>query len=519
MSQTQAKLIWSVTQFGMQTVGVESIAQTLLQYELNAVQCTYSHDARENLIALRNAVNQFGASGQYSPVEGRVPFLLSLVGRKAILSVPGNTMNIANQEKLEIHLCVDSAFCTHNAIANSVGSSLEIKVTSADQLQFLQEGAVLSFSYGAAVAQVTRVLAHTETTLVVECVVESGGLLQSGMEVHSKSMSRALFPLLPVDEESLAVGFDGLADFVVVNGVRTLEEFFQIRKAFVGDAKRTSLRHPSVGITENILDAEAALAPRFLVKIDSQASLDLLPKILDFADGIFLSRSELGLDLHPHDLPILQKELTHQCNSLAKVVVVESELMHSMRVNSNPTRAEVSDMANAAADGVDGLVLSSDVTFGPNSELVAQVSRETLLNSEAWQVKKWLPVEMSSIPTEDDAVTYGAIRIAEQANVKAIVCFTEGGYTAMKLSSMRTPIPIIALTCNKKIMRQMNLLRSVRPVVLDVRLQMEKILSEAKAILIQKFEFKLGDQFIFVSLTASSIAARNSNLFTLQVID
>lgn len=519
MSQTQAKLIWSVTQFGMQKWGVGGVVDTLLKHELNAIKCTYSSRAQGNIVALRNAVIQRGVSGKFAPIEGKLPLLLSLVGRKAILSVPNATMSIVEQEKVEVQLCVDSNFCTDDVVADAQGSTLEIKVTSAGQLQSVQEGAVLSFSYGAADVRVTRVLTRSETTLVVECVVEHGGLLRSGMEVHSDSMSRALFPLLPVDAESLATGFYGLADFVVVNGIHTLEEFFQIKKAFVGDAKRTSLRHPSVAITENILEAEASLAPRFLLKIDSQAALNLLPKVLDFADGIFLSRSELGLDLHPHDLPILQKELTLQCNRLAKIVVVESELMHSMRVNSNPTRAEVSDMANAAADGVDALVLAAEVTHGPHSDLVAQVSRETLLNSEAWQEKKWLPIEMSSIPTEDDAVTYGAIRIAEQAGVKAIVCFTEGGYTAMKLSSMRTPIPIIAVTCNKKIMRQMNLLRSVRAVVLDVRSQMEKILSETKGLLVQDFDFKLGDQFVFVSLTASSIAARNSNLFTLQVID
>jgi pyruvate kinase len=141
------------------------------------------------------------------------------------------------------------------------------------------------------------------------------------------------------------------------------------------------------------------------------------------------------------------------------------------------------------------------------------------VNSEAWFEKKWHPFEMDQIPTDDDAVTYGAIRIAQQANVRAIVCFTEGGYTAMKLSSMRTPTDIIAITCNKKIMRQMNLLRSVTAVVLESRSQVERILSETKEILVKNYDFKKGEKFVFVSLTASSVSEKNSNMFTVQEID
>ncbi len=84
---------------------------------------------------------------------------------------------------------------------------------------------------------------------------------------------------------------------------------------------------------------------------------------------------------------------------------------------------------------------------------------------------------------------------------------------------MRTPTQIIALTCNNKIMRQMNLLRSVTCALLDTKLQMEKILQETKSILMANFNYKKGEKFVFVSLTASSVAARNSNLFTLQEID
>ena len=295
--------------------------------------------------------------------------------------------------------------------------------------------------------------------------------------------------------------------------------FFSIKNSILNGEGQTSKRHPSVSISKEILEQEAQLPPRFIYKIDSKTALSLLPSILPYVDGVLLGRSELGQTEHPHNLPILQKNLVHQCNKMSKTIIIASELMHSMCKNSNPTRAEVSDLANAAADGADALSFSHAVTEGPHANLLAKVSQETLLNSEAWGESKWHPFEMDEIPDDDDAVTYGAIRIAEQANAKAIVCFTEGGYTAMKLSSMRTPTQIIAITCNKKVMRQLSLLRSVQCALLNSKLHMEKILQDTKSILVKNFNYQVGDKFIFVSLTASSVSARKSNLFTLQEIE
>ena len=519
--QTKAKLIWAVTSSGLDKLGIDAITKTILNHHLNAVRMTYSQEAKKKFSLLREKLNSEFNSKENQPAEGYIPFLFNFVGRRAIVSIPNNELEVNDGDTLQILMSVDSKFCASSVIAEASSKTIEIRVSHEDQIKTLKIGSKISFSYRAAEAKVTDITPNTGNgSYLLTCQVELGGLLLSGMDVCSQDMSTDLFPLLPEDEKTLAdKDFSSFADYVIVGGIKTKEELFFIKKAVLHEDTNLSKRHPSVPITQKTLERESLLPPRFLLKIDSTRSLELLPHLLPFVDGLFLSRSELGQTEHPHNLPILQKELITQCNKMSKIIIVASELMHSMRKNSNPTRAEVSDMANAAADGADALAFSHEVTEGPQANLVAQVSHETLINSEAWIEKKWLSFEMINIPSDDDAVTYGAIRIAEQAKVKAIVCFTEGGYTAIKLSSMRTPTQIIALTCNNKIMRQLNLLRSVTCALLDTKLQMEKILQETKSILISNFNYKKGEKFVFVSLTASSVAARNSNLFTLQEID
>jgi pyruvate kinase len=526
--KTKAKLIWTVTNAGCQNLGVESIADVIVKNNISAVRMSYSQCLLPQIVQLRQMIDKKIAQKHHcfqeglltQNKEGYVPFLLSLIGRRAILFVPGQEIFVESGRELVLFFVVDFKTCASLSTQSDFASSdFKIVVSCEDQLSSLKKDSQINISYGEVELRILEIQNMPDHRLKARCFVTNGGVLVSGVDVHSSHMSCHLFPLLPEDEKSLSRRFSELADFVIVEGIRSEKEFFYLKAKILGENAPFSERHPSIPITKSIQEAEAVLPPRFLLKVDSKQTLDLLPSYLKHVDGLFLSRSELGREAHPHHLPIIQKDLIARCNRMSKTVIVASELMHSMRVHPNPTRAEVSDMANAAADGADALVLSHEVTEGLQRFSVAEVSNETLCNSEAWFEQKWHPFEMDTIPSDDDAVTYGAIRIAEQAKVKSIVCFTEGGYTAMKLSSMRTPIDIIAITCNKKIMRQLNMLRSVTSVVLNSRTQVETILSETKNLLVQVFHFKKGDKFVFVSLTASSVSERNSNLFTVQQID
>lgn len=521
MSEIATKLIWSITPFGVQQQGVDSVIDTLIKNQLSIIRATYSEYLEPIIHSIQKKCHD--SQNHFDP-----SFLFELVGRRCLVVIP-NTSSFKENKDVEqkfivndgdvipVKFDVDFEFCAKNKIEYSASSILEIKVSSGDQLKSLGIGSVLNISYGSVRLKITDVIKCTRKSLHVRCKVIDSGTIYSGMKVHSSDIARDLFPLLKQDKISIQKKFHKQADYMLLSGLKTEQELRFFKKILLGKSlKKSSKRHPSVPITAGVLNPETALPPRFLLKIDSKHTLDLMPKVLHLLDGVVLSRSEIGLDEHPHDLGILQKKIIELCNNNGKAIVVASELMRSMKQNPTPTRAEVIDLANAMEDGADALVLPSEITQGPYPELVAEISHNILAEAEAWKQKKWNLSKIYSIPSDDDIIIHGAVRIAEQSNASAIVCLTEGGYTAFKLSAIRMPKDIIAFTYNKRIFRQLAILHSVHPVILNSQLPTEKLLSHIKQVLTTDFNFKLGEKFVFVSFTRSSVSAKHSNLFTLQ---
>lgn len=521
MSEIATKLIWSITPFGVQQQSVENTIEILKKNQLSIVRATYS-EALEPILAAFHKEYKESQHG-FNPT-----FLFELVGRRCITTIPVDRSiqgtNLVNQkislsdgDVINVKFDVDFEFCAQNKIGYSQSSMIEIKVSSADQLKSLEIGSILNISYGAVRLKIMDILIRTTKTLSLKCKVIDGGSVFSGMKVHSPDISRDLFPLLKQDKSAIQKKFHKSADYLLLSGLKSEQELHYFKKILLGRAfKKSSQRHPSVPITADVFNPDTQLPPRFLLKIDSKYALDLMPKVLHLVDGIVLGRSEIGLDEHPYNLGILQKKIVEICNRNSKAIIISSEMMRSMRQNPTPTRAEVTDIANAMEDGADALILPSEITQGPYAELVAQVSRNVLAEAEAWKAKKWGAFEIAKLPSDDDIIIYGAVRIAEQSDAKAIVCFTEGGYTAYKLAATRTPKTIIAFTYNKRIFRQLAILHSVQPVLLHSHLDTDKLLAHVKDALVRDFNFQIGEKFVFVSFTRSSVSSRHSNLFTLQ---
>jgi pyruvate kinase len=440
------------------------------------------------------------------------------VSRRALLDVGQDPLAFAEGERKVFRIVVDREFCSLNRHGTESAKGPRIAVTSADMIAGLQVGSLISFSYGELEGRIQAILPARDNAVeaTIECL--SSGVLRSGMQVTSPAIPIGLFPLLPEDKLALESRFNGLADYVIINGLQHESELQQIKSYFYDGGPTLSKRHPSVPIGPSVRQPHAPVPPRFMIKIDSEHMLTHFSDLLDQVDGTYLSRSELGAIVHPHSLPITQKEIIAKCNADAKIVMIASELMHSMKSNPNPTRAEVSDLANAVADGADALVLEHEVTEGPYPDDVAKVCQETVSKSEPSLGETWDRVPFA-IRNDDDAVAYGAIRTAEQVGAKALVCLTEGGYTAARLSSMRTPVDVIAVTYNTNIMRQLALMSAVYPVRISSATAFDRVLAETKACLFEHCGLVRGDKFVFISLTSSSISERQSNFFTIQVLE
>ena len=257
--------------------------------------------------------------------------------------------------------------------------------------------------------------------------------------------------------------------------------------------------------------------PWIVLKIDSDQVYTKLSQMFPLVDGVMISRMEMALSIQPSMVPLLTKEIIQQANDAAKVVFIASEMLGSMRWNATPTRAEVSDIANAVADGTDAVVVSEEIANGPHLKRAIDLVEKILEDVEDksgvqinWQKRE------PAIESEMDAVGYAAYKTAERTGAKAIVCITVSGNTALKLASFRAPVPIIAVTFSDDTNGKLRLVRGVSTIVLDTAPKIDEVLPVVNDRLLRDSWLKAGDTIIFVSITISSVERENSNLFTVQ---
>jgi pyruvate kinase len=260
--------------------------------------------------------------------------------------------------------------------------------------------------------------------------------------------------------------------------------------------------------------------PWLIGKVDSAGVYERLPEVLAHVDGVLISRRELALTVNPATVPMLTKEIIQVCNDQAKVVLTASEMLASMRRNITPTRAEVSDVANAVLDGTDAVVLSEEVANGQHGIKAVEVMHRIIgdIEERTNVTQNWVK-HAPRVENEMDAVAYHALRTAERIKAKAIVTITKAGNTALKLASFRAPVPIIAVTFSEAVSRRLSLVRGVDALQLDVNPNLDEVLPLVNDQLIRGSWLKAGDPIIFVAITLSPLGRESSNLFTIQILN
>lgn len=260
--------------------------------------------------------------------------------------------------------------------------------------------------------------------------------------------------------------------------------------------------------------------PWLLLRLDHGEIYEKLPKLLEHVAGVIISRIELAQSLEPATIPMVTKNIIRTCHQQAKIVIVASEMLASMRHNPTPTRAEVSDIANAVMDGADAFLLSEELSHGNYLLRAINVCKSTVAEVEHHQglIPNWQRKELV-IENEFDAVTYHAVKTAERVDAKAIVCITKEGNTALRLASYGLSVPIIAVTFSEQVKQKLLLVRGVSSVVLDVSPSLDNVLPMVNDRLKKSSWLSSGDKIVFVTVTISSVGQDASNLFTVQRLE
>ncbi|ELR96239.1 pyruvate kinase [Gloeocapsa sp. PCC 73106] len=282
-------------------------------------------------------------------------------------------------------------------------------------------------------------------TKQLQCRVVVGGVLSSKKGVNFPGVYLSIKALTEKDKEDLLFGLDQGVDWVALSFVRNPQDVLEIKD----------------------LIANAGKSVPVIAKIEKHEAIEQMDAILSLCDGVMVARGDLGVELPAEDVPILQKRLIATANQLGIPVITATQMLDSMVNNPRPTRAEVSDVANAILDGTDAVMLSNETAVGKYPvEAVQTMARiAERIEQESFTLKNY-PSTKSSIP---NAIASAVGQIAQQLDVAAIMTLTKTGSTARNVSKFRPQKPILAVTPHVSVARQLQLVWGVKPLlVLDL---------------------------------------------------
>jgi len=217
----------------------------------------------------------------------------------------------------------------------------------------------------------------------------------------------------------------------------------------------------SVDDVENLRKKLKGSRIKIISKIENHEGIDNIEEIIKCSDGIMVARGDLGVEVAQEEVPILQKKIIKSCNQKGKLVIVATQMLESMVENSNPTRAETSDIANAVLDGADCLMLSEETAIGKYPVEAIRIMSKISLNAEP-------EVDIDIIEEEaentSELISHSVHTLAKTLKINKIICPTYSGYTAAKIARFRMNIPIIAITSSDMIKRQLMLYYAIEPI-------------------------------------------------------
>jgi pyruvate kinase len=236
--------------------------------------------------------------------------------------------------------------------------------------------------------------------------------------------------------------------------------------------------------------------PHMIAKIERSEAIGALEQILKASDGIMVARGDLAVEMGNAAVPALQKRMIKMARELDRVVITATQMMESMILNPVPTRAEVSDVANAVLDGTDAVMLSAETAAGKypveTVEMVASICIEAEAAEEIALDAGFVNKRFSRI---DQSIAMGALFTAFHLGCKAILALTESGSTALWMSRHKIHVPIYGLTSRTRSQRRMALYRNVTPLLMPTCADRDDALAQAEALLVQQGVLKVGDTY------------------------
>ena len=307
----------------------------------------------------------------------------------------------------------------------------------------------------------------------VMCEVVSGGRVGDRKGINLPGVAVSAPSLTGKDLEDLHWGLDAGVDLVALSFVRTAEDLLRLRSH---------------------LQTRGASVP-VIAKIEKPEALRNLDGILRAGDGVMVARGDLGVEMALEEVPQIQKTVIRQAREQSKFVITATQMLESMIENPAPTRAEVSDVANAIYDGTDAVMLSAETSVGKYPvEAVAMMARiaSTTLYAAGFEFS-------AQRRTYAEIIAEASQQAARAAEARAIGVFTETGLTARLISRYRSPIPVVAFTPSEHVARQLTVISGVSPVVAPFMASTDEMIALMDRLAIESGRLRAGDPVVFVA--------------------
>lgn len=322
-----------------------------------------------------------------------------------------------------------------------------------------------------------ELIVEEKEELYLKCRVVKGGIINSNSDIHVVGIKLDIPFLSEKDKEDILYAHKKNADFLAVSYVSSSEDILEVNDMLI------ELGNDHMGI---------------IAKIERESSVEEIDEIIKVSDGIMIARTDLGVEIPMERIPGIQKSVISKCHMAGKISIVAAELISTMEENMRPTRAEVSDIANAVLDGVDAVMLSGETTIGKYPIETLDMVEKIIVSAE--EGIDYLGLLDKAARTEKQDITgeisYSVAMLSCRLKCKLIVAPTISGYTARKISRFRPSCPILAITNDPNTAKSLSLNFGIVPVIVNEFKDLDSMLNKSKKIAIQQFQLEEKDKIV-----------------------
>lgn len=353
-----------------------------------------------------------------------------------------------------------------------LGDETKFSVNYEDFVNDVKIGNTISINDGA-----VELVTEEKCESYLKCRVVKEGFISPKSDVHVVGIKLNIPFLSEKDKEDILYAHRKNADFLAVSFVSSSEDILEINDMLI------ELGNDHMEI---------------IAKIEKESAVDEIDEIIKVSDGIMIARSDLGVEVPMERIPGIQKSIVSKCHMAGKISIVAAELISTMEENMRPTKAEVSDIANAVLDGADAVMLSGETTIGKYPVETLEIVERVISSAE--EDIDYLGLLDKAARTEKQDITgeisYSVAMLSCRLKCSAIVCPTISGYTARKMSRFRPNCPILAISNDPNTVKSLSLNFGILPVLVDEFKNLDSMLNKSIKLATEKFNLEPKDKLI-----------------------